>query len=355
MDGSERQRTNQYQEGNLLKRNEERSSGSSAARVLRQRLSVTFQMNIFADTTKSSDATLSRDTANSDQGLPNSYRVSTTPLLEKLYRGLTCRIRLLPDFLIIGTQRGGTTSLYHYLEAYPSIKPASTKELHFFDRRFEKGLSWYRGHFPTKIEKYYAQHIHGRAFVTGEASPSYLLHPHVPKRVAQALPQVKLIVLLRNPVDRAYSQYYHAIGLGYETLTFEEAIKSEEKRTAREREKILENEYYESHAYKHLSYLSRGIYVDQLQVWMDLFPREQFLILKSEDFYANPATALKQVLVFLGVSEAEAELRMQTYKQYNNKTSSKIDAGLRKRLIEYFEPHNARLYDLLGVNFGWDE
>src|SRR6266496_797237 len=100
MDGSERQRTNQYQEGNLLKRNDERSSGSSAARVLRQRLSVTFQMNIFADTTKSSDATLSRDTANSDQGLPNSYRVSTTPLLEKLYRGLTCRIRLLPDFLI---------------------------------------------------------------------------------------------------------------------------------------------------------------------------------------------------------------------------------------------------------------
>src|SRR5437870_1455496 len=105
----------------------------------------------------------------------------------------------------------------------------------------------------------------------------------------------------------------------------------------------------------HLSYLRRGIYADQLQAWMGLFPREQFLVLKSEDFYADPAATLKQVLAFLNVPEAEAQLRKQKYRQYNNNTYSKMDAGLRKRLIEHFEPHNARLYDFLGVSFGWDQ
>ena len=133
------------------------------------------------------------------------------PPLEKLFRGITFPIRLLPDFLIIGTQRGGTTSLHRYLDAHPCVGPAANKDLHFFDRRYHKGLAWYQGHFPTFIEKYYAEHLRGRAFVTGEASPSYLFHPFAPKRVAKAMPHVKLIVLLRNPIDRAYSQYHHAV------------------------------------------------------------------------------------------------------------------------------------------------
>src|SRR5207248_7427804 len=153
-----------------------------------------------------------------------------TPLLEKLYRAATVPIRLLPDFLIIGTQRGGTTSLYRYLKAHPCIGATSNKDLHFFDRRFHKGLSWYRSHFPTKLEKAYAEQLRRLTLVTGEASPSYLFHPHAPKRVAQVLPHVKLIVLLRNPVSRAYSQYHHAVELGFETLSFAEAIEAEEER-----------------------------------------------------------------------------------------------------------------------------
>src|SRR5439155_12956557 len=113
--------------------------------------------------------------------------------------------------LIIGTQRGGTTSLDRYLEAHPCIGSAANKDLHFFDRRFLKGLAWYRGHFPTRIEKYYAERFHGRTLLTVEASPSYLFHPYARRRVAKALPHVKLIVLLRNPVDRAYSQYHHSV------------------------------------------------------------------------------------------------------------------------------------------------
>lgn len=301
------------------------------------------------------------DTEHADQDLPDpltmrALKSDATFPLEKLLRAATSPIRLLPDFLLIGTQRGGTTALYHYLKSHFCIVPAIVPELQFFDKKFRKGLKWYRGHFPTCIEKYYTEHIRQHAFLTGEASSSYLFYPHVPGRVARALPHVKLIVLLRNPIDRAYSQYFHAIELGHETLSFEDAIQDEEERTAKEREKILADEHYYSSIFKHRSYLTRGIYVDQLQPWMNLFPREQFLILKSEDFYAHPATTFKQVLAFLNLPETEPQVRKNEYKQYDHNTYyTKMDPALRKRLIEYFQPHNARLYEFLDRNFGWDQ
>jgi hypothetical protein len=317
-------------------------------------------METFTDTMKPSDATSSTNTGLSDQGLKVSssdeiYEGVPIPLLQKVYRGITSPIRLLPDFLIIGTQRGGTTSLYHYLKTHPCMEPTTVTDTHFFDKKFNKGLIWYRGHFPTRLGKYYSQRVRQQPFVTGEASPSYLFHPHAPGRVAQLLPGARLIVLLRNPVDRAYSQYFHAIELGHESLSFEEAIEGEEERTARERERILADERYYSHAYKHRSYLTRGIYVEQLRAWMELFGREQFLILKSEDFYADPAGTFKQVLAFLQLPETEPVLNKREYKHYSHNTySSEMDPALRQRLIEYFRPHNARLYDYLGVDFGWD-
>jgi hypothetical protein len=321
-------------------------------------------MKSFVDTTELSDTCAAGGMLSSGHHvLPTTAshvtrvkRISTTPILEKLARGVTSTVRLLPDFLIIGAQRSGTTSLYNYLQALSCIGPASTKEVHFFDRRFHRGLSWYRGHFPTRIEKYYAQYLQEQqAFLTGEATPCYLFYPHAPERVGKMLPNVKLIVLLRNPVDRAYSQYYHAIELGFATLSFEEAIEREEERAAREREKILKDGRYYSVEYMERGYLSRGVYVDQLQVWMSLLPREQFLILKSEDFYADPATSLRQVLTFLNVPEQKIQMEKKAYKQYNNYSYTKMDPALRNRLIAYFEPHNARLYDYLGVNFDWDK
>src|SRR5579884_3335213 len=139
-------------------------------------------MTSFTDTTRTSEAQASassRSTRQSESSAAQSkLGNSTTPFLEKFYRGITNPIRLLPDFLIIGTQRGGTTSLFHYLEEHPCIQPAVNKDLHFFDRKYNKGLAWYRGHFPTRIEQYYAQRMRGRAFLTGEASPSYLFHPY---------------------------------------------------------------------------------------------------------------------------------------------------------------------------------
>jgi len=226
-----------------------------------------------------------------------------TPLIEKLYRATTNPIRLLPDFIIIGAQRGGTTSLYNYLVEHPGIGTASIKEIHFFDtHHFKQGRAWYRAHFPSSVQKYFVKRVRKFDFLTGEASPYYLFHPHAPARVAAMLPKVKLIVMLRNPADRAYSHFYHEVAGKHEKLSsFEEAIDCEEKRLAGELEKMQRDAHYQSFNHRHFSYLARGIYIDQLTVWMNSFPKEQLLLLRSEDFYADPGAILKRTLAFLNL------------------------------------------------------
>src|SRR5258706_3897640 len=180
------------------------------------------------------------------------------------YRISTSQLRLLPDFIIIGTQRGGTTSLYYYLTEHPCIAHALMKEVHFFDDHFREGLNWYRAQFPSSLQKYYTERIRKENFITGESSPYYLFYPPAPKRISEVVPQTRLIVLLRNPVDRAYSHHWLVTQEGKETLSFEEAIEHEEERLAGGREKILADEHYTSFNHRHFSYLARGIYLDQL-------------------------------------------------------------------------------------------
>lgn len=280
-----------------------------------------------------------------------------------LYRKSTHPLRLLPDFIIIGAQRGGTTSLYYYLTAYPGIAQALMKEVHFFDDHFREGMSWYRAQFATKLQRSYVEWVRGQHFLTGESSPYYLFYPHAPKRIKALVPNVKLIVLLRNPVERAYSHHWLATLEGNETLPFAEAIEREAERTAGEQEKILCDEQYESFAHRHFTYLARGIYVDQLQHWMNFFPREQFLILKSEDLYKDTASTFRRTLDFLNVPTIAVK-EQQDFKQYREPTSKgyqneakppKLDTGVRAHLMEYFKPHNARLYEFLGQDFGWDQ
>ena len=274
------------------------------------------------------------------------------------YRNTTSPIRVMPDFLILGVQKGGTTSLYNYLIEHPNVISARRKEVHFFDQHYQKGVLWFRGNFPTVMHKYSIEHIRKQAFITGEGSPEYLFYPHIAKKVAGLLPNAKLIALLRNPVDRAYSQYRHNIRWGHEKLSFEEALALEEERTKEGKEKATIDENYHNFSYQRAAYLARGIYVDQLQRWMSLFPREQLLLLRSEDFYKEPAEIYKKTLAFLNVPVFEPKSLKQGYKQYNKSKDSdappKMDPATRKRLVEYFEPHNVRLYEFLGTNLGWD-
>ena len=146
------------------------------------------------------------------------------------------RIRLMPEFIVIGAQRCGTTSLYAYLSSHPQVVPAIKKEVHFFDYNFGKGLDWYRSHFPRWTPM----------GVTGEATPYYMFHPNAAKRVYQVIPQTKLIMLLRNPIDRAYSHYHHEVRLGVESATFQEAIRLEPARINHEMERMLGDQNYYS-------------------------------------------------------------------------------------------------------------
>jgi hypothetical protein len=150
--------------------------------------------------------------------------------------------------------------------------------------------------------------------ITGEASTGYICHPHAPKKIAQLIPKVKLIALLRNPVDRAYSHYLHTNRLGKETLSFEDAIAKEEERLRGIVARIHEDGNYYSPEYHYYSYLSRGIYIDQLEAWFSFFDKQQILILPSEELYRDPAATYSKVLEFLDLPN----WKLEQYEIYNS-------------------------------------
>jgi len=245
----------------------------------------------------------------------------------------TAHERQPPGFLIIGAKRAGTTSLYRYLTEHPEIGSAWRKEVHYFDRYFDRGRDWYLAHFPRR----------GKFAVVGEASPFYMVDPRVPGRVGDTLENVRFIVLLRNPVDRAYSDYRMRVRHGREQLSFEDAIASEDERLALSDDPA-------SPIWQRFSYVRRGLYAEQLERWFELFPRERFAVIRSEDFYEAPGDALREAQGFLGV---EPHLPA-AFKPYHQTEYSDMDPATRERLRERFAPHNRRLYSLLGRDFGWD-
>lgn len=269
---------------------------------------------------------------------------------EILYRGLTSPLRVSPDFIIIGAQKCGTTSLYNYLIQHPCIFPAFRKELNFFDIGFQRGNLWYRSYFPTAFYKTYKERIYNQNTITGEATPQYLFHPLAAERIAQTLPNAKFIVLLRNPVTRAFSHFNHMKVRGFESLSFEEALERESSIMKAELEKINQNRCYHCTDFLNHSYVSRGIYIDQLKRWMIFFPREQFLFIKYEDFTTDPATSFRDALNFLGLPEWE----LSNYSSFNSgKYSSSLNLETKKYLMDFFEPYNQRLYEFLDTSFDW--
>ena len=285
--------------------------------------------------------------------------VKTTFLQNTAHRGFRFlkaqiwgHIGILPDFLIIGEKKCGTTSLYNYLVQHPCIYPASTKEVGFFDRYWHrKDILWYRSHFPSLFRKYYRKNILKRDFITGEASTGYILNPHVLKRIARLLPQVKLILVLRNPVDRAYSHYNHSVRGGRETLPFEVAIRKEEERIGKALKRMIEDENYHFDInIAYYSYLFTGIYIDRVEVLMSLFPKERILILRYEDMVTDPSTVYERVLRFLNVPIVQIE----DFPALNKGEYQQMDSMVRGYLHDYFRLYNKKLYDFLGVNFHWD-
>jgi Sulfotransferase domain len=266
------------------------------------------------------------------------------------YARPTAGLRLLPDYLIIGAQRAGTTSLHRYLVQHPGVRTTlRTKGVHYFDTGYGHGGSWYASRFPTRLTAWYVARRHGMALRTGEASPYYLFHPHVPHRVAEQLPQVRLIALLRDPVVRAYSHYQHEVARGFETLPFEEAIAAEPDRLAGETERMLAEPLYNSFAHQHHSYLARGRYHEQLATWRALFDDSQLLVLSSERFFAEPEGTFGQVLDFLELPAFTPD----AFERHNAYDYRQMGGEVRERLVEHYREPNRRLYESLGDDFGW--
>ena len=282
---------------------------------------------------------------------PQQRMLSYSFYLQQMFRQTTSSLRGLPDFVIIGAQKSGTSSLYRFVSKHPAIARAVKKEIHYFDTYHNLGKMWYRSKFPTNLSRRRHYKKTGQKLLSGEASPTYLFFPTVPSRMKEILPDVKLIVILRNPADRAYSNYHHNVSTNNETLPFEKAIELEEERVAGDRELMIKDPGFVANYYRQYSYLARGAYADQLERWFKHYDRKQFLILATEDLRKNPQRILDQVFNFLEVPSFQIGDLMDK----NVRIYKKMSEDTRKFLVEYFKPHNERLYRMLQCSFDWDK
>ena len=272
----------------------------------------------------------------------------------------TASLRILPDVLVIGAMRSGTSSLFKYLGGHPAVIPSLRKETAYFSRWYnDKTEAWYRSHFPTKYSVQLLEILKNSRVLSFEATPDYLFHPYCAERAAHLLPNAKIIVLLRNPVERAFSHYQHMVRLGFETLSFEEALRQEPNRLNSEKKRILENPAYYSRVFLRFSYFARGLYAEQLQTWFKYYEKKQILILQSEEFYLSPDKTLQKILDFLELP-IWLPTKYQNYSYLGSGTSkslasSKLDEQLKQNLINQYLPYNQELYQHLGQNFNWDE
>ena len=251
--------------------------------------------------------------------------------------------RMTPDFLVVGTKRGGTSSLYDWISRHPNVAPCLTRKgTHYFDVNHGRGFAWYASGFERSRPDWK---------ITGEASPYYMFHPLAPERIAQELPGAKLIVSLRDPAARAWSHYQRELAIGCEDLPVDEAFAREAERLEGEAERMRREPGYESFELRHHSYLHRGHYAEQLEHLYSLFSPEQVLVLQSEALLSHAHAQLSLVWDFLGLPQ----VRLQGLNRLKVGRYDAMPTNTEKWLEEYFAPHNERLYAVQGIDFRWEQ
>jgi len=259
--------------------------------------------------------------------------------------------RLKPTFLVIGAHKCGTTSLFKYLYGHPNVIKPATKEIHFFDRGYHRGGEWYASRFPRLMPEVALRALRSGDCVTGEASPSYMLHPLVPMRAHAMLPDAKLIAILRNPVDRAYSHWRVASRKKWDSLDFESAIDAEPARMEGHLRAIETDPARVDMDFYYHSYPTRGHYAEQLRRWLNFCPKDRLLVLKSEDMFSKPEHVFSRAVEFLGLPAWNPK-EFAVHNQGTGSASSIPDAA-RMRLEIYFEPLNAKLREEFGSHLNW--
>lgn len=283
-------------------------------------------------------------------------QIKARPGLQELARAtaratgrVTASARMTPSFLVVGAQRCGTTSMYKTLSQHPRVLPAVLhKGAHYFDTGYEHGPAWYRGHFPLLASARRAA-VDGRLPITGESSPYYMFHPLAGQRIAADLPGVRLLVLLRDPVERAYSAHTHETARGFETEPFEKALELEPVRLAGEEAKLIADPTYQSHSHQHHAYITRGRYAEQLARLEGLFGRDRMHVVDSQRFFTEPEPVFAEVADFLGIGTAPGIV----YEKHNARPRSPMPESLRTSLEDQLADSDAELTSWLGRTPTW--
>lgn len=265
--------------------------------------------------------------------IPNWPKRATFQLL-KASQSMRC----MPDYCIIGAQKSGTTSLYSYLALHPQVRPSYVKEIHYYNKNYSNGLKWYRAHFPLGPLR-----RADRPFITGEASTMYLHDPDTPSRMLEDLPEIRLLLVLRNPVDRAISHYHHRIRTGREDRPIEVAM--EQAISAATSGKFVDG--------SETDYLRNGHYAEDLEHWTTVYPSDQFLVLQAEALFKDPRDAFKRVSDFLDIDYLVPD---ESRRKFNAGAYDKRETeAYRSALADYFKPHNRRLYESPLIDFTWED
>ncbi len=266
----------------------------------------------------------------------------------------TAPLRATPDFLVIGAQRSGTSSLYKWLSRHPEVAASLRKEIEYFTVDYGRGPGWYKAHFPLRARRTVAR-LRGRRLLTFEATPDYIFDPRAPERAHHLLPEARLVLVLRDPAKRAVSHYHHMRRLGLEPLGIDEAIQGEEGRLAPEWERIVADPYHRATGLRRFSYAARGLYAEQIERWLEYFPRDRLLVLRFEDLVADPAPAFDSILDFLGLRRWHPpEFRNYSYVGEADAGYLPPSQATADFLAARFEKPNRHLAELLGEEMRWD-
>ena len=237
----------------------------------------------------------------------------------------------LPQFLGVGVQKAGTTTLHSLLRQHPEIFLPDKKEVHYFTLNYTKSVKWYEGHFSN--QKNYQ--------ISGEITPYYVFHPYSMERIARLLPNCKLIVLFRDPIDRTLSQYFHSRRLGFESLDLLEALEVESSRLSQSNNYLSADDGFDKF-HQENSYLARSKYDEQLLRIFKYFKKDQVFVGKSEDMFKSPKQIIDQIINFLGIQPFE-KLNYQRKEHkglYAASTQGEINQArlwLRSKLRETYE------------------
>ena len=278
------------------------------------------------------------------------YQIIYYQLIQRHIFAITGFIRVIPDFLVIGAKRCGTTSLYQHLSEHPCISRSPRDNIGFFNENYHLGINWYKSLFPTVFykKKMESKNKHCLFF---DVTSTYMEEELTAKNVYEVNPNQKIIVILRNPVDRAYSHYHVNVKEKSEKRSFEDAIFEEMNRIKSER--IIQNKNKNLRVFtpNNIHYLKKGFYALQLKSWFKIFPREQILVLSTEEFQEDQNLIYKKIFDFLNIPN----MKIKSTEKMEKGNYIPMKDKTRTLLLDYFIQYNHELFELINSEFNWEK